>query len=233
MEKVKIDAILREKSGKEVTKKLRKEGSIPAVIYGKETNLSVQIPHQGLRTLKSIHFSESTVIEMVVSNNKKHETFPVIIKDIQHHPLTDEVIHLDFLKVSLKEKITVHIPIVFRGEAKGAKEGGTLEQLLWELEVEGLPMDIPEKVEIDISGLEIGHSLHVSDVTITGDVEIVTPAEDAIVTVSVKKVEEEVVPAEEEAVPQEPEVIKEKKEVPEEEGAKKEEKPKKEEKKES
>jgi len=230
MEKVKIDAVLREKLGKEVTKKLRKEGFVPAVIYGRDTNLSVQVPHKGLMTLKSIHFSESTIIEMVVGNDKKQDTFPVIIKDIQYHPLTDEVIHLDFLRVSLEEKITVHIPIVFKGEAKGAKEGGTLEQLLWELEVESLPMDIPEKVEIDVSALEIGDSLHVSDVTIAGNVDIITPAEDAIVTISVKKEEEEVVPLEEGAAPQEPEVIKEKKEAPEE-GAEKEEKPKKEEKK--
>ncbi len=215
MEKVKIDVALRERLGKEVNKKLRKEGFVPAVIYGRDTNLAVKIPHEGLKILKSIHFSESTIIEMVVSNDKKHDTFPVIIKDIQHHPITEKVIHLDFFRVSLEEKITVHIPIVFRGEAKGAKEGGTFEQLLWELEVEGLPMDIPEKVEIDISALEIGHSLHVSDVAIADNVEVMTPAGDAIATVSVKKEEEEVAPAEEEgAAPTEPEVIKEKKEAP-------------------
>lgn len=214
MERIKIKVEKREKTGKESVKKLRKKGYIPAVVYSNDINIALTIPFIGLKALRSIHFSESAVIDMEIADEKKAKSVPVLIKDVQFHPLTEDVIHVDFLKVSLSEKLKVHVPIMFKGESKQVKEeSGTLEQILRELEVEGLPLDIPEKVEVDVTELTIGHSLHVSDLIVTGNVTVVTDPGATVVTALAKEEEvEEEAPTEEEAAT-EPEVIKEKKEA--------------------
>jgi len=211
MERIKIKVEKRETIGKGGVKKLRKQGFIPAVVYSEDTNIALTIPFASLKALRSIHFSESAVIDMEISGEKKSKSIPVLIKDIQFHPLTEDVIHIDFLKVSLKDKIKVRVLIVLKGEPKQVKEeNGTLEQILRELEVEGFPLDIPEKIEVDISELTIGHSLHVSDLAIPVNIAVVTDSGAPVVTALAKKEEvEEEVPIEEEAAT-EPEVIKEK-----------------------
>lgn len=213
MERVKIKVNNREGIGKEVVKKLRKQGIIPAIVYSTDLNTVLSIPADSLKVLKAIQFSESTVIDMEITGSKKHSSVPVLIKDVQFNPVTEAPIHVDFLKVSLTEKIKVNIPIVLKGEAKQVKEEqGVLEQILRELEVEGLPLDIPEHIDLDVSELEIGKSIHVESLTLSGNLEIITDAQATIVTAlaKVEEVEEEV-PVEG-APAQEPEVIKEKKE---------------------
>jgi len=215
MEKVRITSFLRPESGKEIAKKARREGHIPAIIYGKDFNLSIKIPLPSVKILKSIHFSESTIIEMEVENQKnKGNVLPVLIKDVQYNPLTEEVIHIDFMKVSLEEKIRVKVPIILKGEYAGAKEGGILAQMLWEVELEALPIDVPEKINLDISSLEIGDSIHVKDLQFSSKVKVLNSPQETIVTVIAKREEvEEEIPKEVE----EPEVIREKeKEEPEE-----------------
>ncbi|MCK4912447.1 MAG: 50S ribosomal protein L25 [Candidatus Omnitrophica bacterium] len=229
MDRIKIKVEKREVIGKEGVKKLRKQGYVPAVVYGEDINTVLTIDTVGLRILQDIHYSESVVIDMEIVGEKKTKSIPVLVKDVQFHPLTESLIHVDFLKVSLKEKIKVHIPIVLKGEAKQVKEeNGTLEQILRELEVEGLPLDIPEKVEVDISELTIGHSLHVSNLVVPTGIAIVTDPGETVATAlaKVEEVEEEAIIEEEGAT--EPEVIKEKKEADGEEPAKEEEKDKKE-----
>jgi large subunit ribosomal protein L25 len=218
MEQVKIQVSHREEKGKEAVKRLKKQGVIPAVVYSLDTNISLSVPSASLKTLRAINFSESTVINMEITNEKKSKAIPVIIKDIQYHPLTEKVIHLDFLKVSLKEKIKVNVAIILKGESKGVKEAeGTVEQILRELEIEGLPLDIPDKIEVDISHLEIGQSLHVENLAVSSNIKVITEPEITVVTVLAKKEEvEEEVALEGEAASQEPEVIKEKKESDEE-----------------
>ncbi|MFO8053089.1 MAG: 50S ribosomal protein L25 [Candidatus Omnitrophota bacterium] len=218
MEKVNIKVKKRTDKGKQAVKKLRAEGVTPAVIYGKDLNTAISISPEGFKALRDIHFSESTVINLSIDDQKKKESIPVLVKDVQYHPLTDEVIHLDLLKVSLKEKITVHIPVVLKGEAKGKEEGAVLEQILREIEVEGLPLSIPEDIEVDISNLEIGHSLHVADLRPPADITIITEPESTVATLVVKKEEEEEEEELVEEAPTEPEVIKEKKEEAEGEG---------------
>lgn len=233
MEKIRIKVNLREKGGKEAARKVRKLGNTPAVLYAKDTNLLLTVPSESMKTLKSIRFSESTIIDLELAGNK-NETFSVLIKDAQYHPITESIVHIDFMKVSLTEKIKVNLPIVLKGEAKGIKDEGILEQVLWELTIEGLPLNIPERVEVDVTDLGIGDSIHVSDITWLKDLKIITAPQETVATVVMKK-EEVIEVAPVEGAPTEPEVIKEKKEeeaVAEEkaeEGAKKEEPKKKEE----
>jgi large subunit ribosomal protein L25 len=213
MEKIKIEAVLREKVGKELSKKIRKQGNAPAIIYGKGTNLAVEIPVIGLKALRAAHFSQSAIIDMNISGAKKNEAFSVLIKDVQYHPLSEAVMHIDFVRVSLEEKIKVNIPVVLKGEPKGVKDGGILEQILWHLTVEGLPLDIPQKIEVDVSELAIGHSVHVEDIAVAKNLRIVNALQETVATVVEKKEEVIATPTPEAAAPTGPEVIKEKKEV--------------------
>ncbi|MCF7872793.1 MAG: 50S ribosomal protein L25 [Candidatus Omnitrophica bacterium] len=228
MERAKIKVEKRTDKGKQAAKRVRADGSIPSILYGKDINAAITVSSEGFKTLRDMHFSESTVIDLSIAGAKNMESIPVLIKDVQYHPLTDKVIHIDLLQVSLKEKITVHIPIILKGEAKGKEEGAVLEQILREIEVEGLPLDIPENIEVDISNLEIGHSLHVADLKPSAGITIVTESESTVATLVIKKEEEEEEEELAEEAPTEPEVIKEKKEEGQEEESSQEKQPKKE-----
>ncbi len=217
MERVKIEAVLREKLGKETAKKVRFKGNAPAIVYGKGQNLAVEVPTAGLKTLRAIHFSQGTVIDVDLTGGAKKENFSVLIKDVQYHPLSENVLHIDFIRISLEEKIKTNVPIVLKGEPKGVKEEGILSQILWQLTIEALPLDIPEKIEVDVSHLGIGNSVHVNEIKVPENVRIVNSPEETVATV-VEKAEEIVAAPLEEAVPTGPEVIKEKKEVEGEEG---------------
>ncbi|OQX82167.1 MAG: hypothetical protein B6D56_00195 [Candidatus Omnitrophica bacterium 4484_70.1] len=204
MEKVTIKGFRREKTGKQATKKLRREKFLPAIIYGKDINLPIKIPRSELKLLKEHHFSETILVEIIMADSSKIDC---IIKDVQYHPLDEEVIHLDFMKVSLKEKVRVKVPLEIKGE-ENIKDA-VVEQMMWEIEIEALPLEIPDKITVDISSLKIGDSFHVKDLRLE-KIKVVSEAEDTIVTVlgkeeAVEEVSEEV---EEE---KEPEVIKEKK----------------------
>ncbi|MFH1504424.1 MAG: 50S ribosomal protein L25 [Candidatus Omnitrophota bacterium] len=217
MEKINITVNSREEKGKEAAGRIRKKGFIPAVVYSGDFNTILSIPSQALKVLRSVNFSESVIIDMEISGSEKLEPISVFIKDIQYNPLNEDVIHIDFLKVSLKEKIRVHIPIVLKGEPESVKAGeGVIDQILREVEIEAFPLDIPKEIEVDVSALTIGHSLHAADLKAADNIKIVTDPQETIVTISVKKEEEaaeDVVP-EEGAASSEPEVIKEKKEAP-------------------
>lgn len=221
MEKVQIEVNLREKKGKEIAKKLRKKGEVPGVVYGKGVNESVSIPLSSLKVLRGINFSESTIIDMKIVPYTTEETLPVLVKDVQYSPLTEAVIHIDFMKVSLEEKIRVRIPITFKGEPQGVKEGAVVEYVLREVEIEGYPLDVPARIELDISGLQMGHSLHVKDLVIDEKLKMLTHLDETLAVLA-SKTEEEPEPAEGEQAPVEPEVIKEKKEEKEEKKDKKE-----------
>lgn len=227
MEKIKIEAQVRAGVGKGFARRTRMQGAVPGIVYGKDINLPVAIDVKDLKILNSVHFSRSVLIEMEIKKDNKKDKHAVLIKDLQYNPLTDGIIHIDFMKVSLEEKIRVNVPVYLIGDSIGVKEGGILEQILREVELEGLPLEIPEKLELDISTLNIGHSVHVSDLKIPAGLKVITHPEETIVTI-VLHVEEEVAAPAQGGITPEPEVIKEKKEVPGEgEEAKKEEKPEK------
>ncbi|MBU0694293.1 MAG: 50S ribosomal protein L25 [Candidatus Omnitrophica bacterium] len=223
MERIKLTANFREKTGKKETKKIKREGSIPAICYGKDINIPIILTHSTLKILRSIHFSESTIIDMEIVDSakclneakgaKEKKVFAVLIKDLQVHPLSEEITHIDFMKVSLDAAIIVKVPLSLKGEAKGVKEGGVLEQILWELEIEGLPLDVPQNLEVDICHLEVGHSLHVGDIKIADNLKIITSSKEPFVTVTAKleEVEETGEALAQEPESKEPEVIKEKK----------------------
>jgi large subunit ribosomal protein L25 len=209
MDEVRIKALERKEVGTSQARGLRSNEYIPAVVYGKGFNRLVKIEEKNLKYLKQHHFSENVIITLEVEKDGKVEKIPTLLKDYQIHAVRENILHLDFVKVSMKKRVQVEVPVETTGDAKGVKEGGALEHVLWHVQVECLPMDIPEKIVLDISGLGINQSLHVSDIKIEGNFKILNEPEDVVLAiVPPAKVEEPEQEVSEEA--EEPEVLKEK-----------------------
>ncbi|MDD3151090.1 MAG: 50S ribosomal protein L25 [Candidatus Gastranaerophilales bacterium] len=179
MEKIKIQANLRTKTTKQKAG-LRRQGLVPGVVYGHGSDYVIALSKDALKTLNSINFSESAIIDMEILGDEKKTPISVVIKDVQYHVLKETVNHIDFMKVNLDEKIRVNVPIKIKGEPVGLKDGGTLEQILREIEIETLPLNIPEFIVVDVSLLETGHSIHVKDVDIPEDVKVLTHLDETI-----------------------------------------------------
>jgi large subunit ribosomal protein L25 len=217
---VSINGTRREGTGKSVTRKLRAGGRVPAVFYGRgEPSIPLVV---GLRDVEQVIHSGSgsnVILDVKVEGDAAKDR-KALIREIQRDPVSGQILHLDFQHISLTERITVEVPVVLVGTPTGVKDaGGILEHLMREVEVECLPTDIPARIEVDVSGLAIGDTLHVSDLK-AERVSIKTEADRAIAAVVPPTILEEVKPVEEAAAP-EPELIaKEKKEEVEEQGGK-------------
>lgn len=221
MEKVILKAEIREATGKSGCKHLRKEGLIPAVVYkdGKK-GLSVKVDNKDLWHALHTEAGENAIITMEIDSEGKEVKKTVIVKEMQNDPLNDKFLHVDFHEISLKEKLKVKVPVIVKGEPVGVKEeDGVLSQLMWEVEVECLPTDIPEHVDINVDELKIGDSVHIKDLAPIPGVTILDDPEQAIAGVHPPKAEEEEVVEEAvEGEEVEPEVIKKGKAEEEEEG---------------
>jgi large subunit ribosomal protein L25 len=205
MEEVLIKAERRSGKGKSLAKKLRKDGKVPAVVYGRDTEpVPVAISSREWDKL-SKHVRRNVILTMELEKDGQKETRPVMVKEIQRSVLADRVLHIDFLQVSMERLIEVEIPIAFTGVAKGVTNGGILEPHLRTIRVECLPTKIPEKIEIDVSGLDMAESFHVHQISIPG-VKFLEPPDVAIVTVIPPRAEEKA------AVVEEAEKVVEKKE---------------------
>ncbi len=209
MDRVSMQAKVRPISTKSYLKQLRAQGNLPGVIYGKglKESVPVYVPYSQFLKFLHTHHWENTIIEMEVedaSGNKN--SYTVLVQEIAHHPVSDEMIHVDFHQISLTEKIHVRVPVVPVGEAVGMKKGGLLEHMVWELDVECLPTAIPESIEVDVSGLDIGDSIHVSDITPPEGVRILNPPDTAVFVLEYAGGGQETEATEE--VSAEPEVIK-------------------------
>lgn len=214
MDFVDLKANLRKERGKELNKNLREAGLVPAIVYKKGTESeSLKIDKKNL--LKTLHTEagENVIIKLHIEDASKRKERTVILKEIQRDPVKDHLVHVDFMEISLTETLKVKVPITGKGEAIGVKqEEGILQHVLWEIEVECLPTNIPEKIEVDISNLKIGDSIHLKDVSIPEGVKVLDDLENVVFSVERPKDVEELVAAPAEGELQEPEVIREKKE---------------------
>lgn len=199
-----ISAQTREGRGKGAARTSRREGRIPGVLYGHgEESVPLSVDAGELQKLVHTISVENTILDLDLGDG---EPYKVLIRELQRHPFRDEFVHIDFFHVAMDEKIQVEVPIVLLGTPTGVKnKGGILDHQLRELEVFCLPGSIPEKVEIDVSDLDIGDSIHVNEIQLP-DVEVLTELDRAVVAVLAPTVVEEVEEEEaEEAI--EPEVI--------------------------
>jgi len=216
MEEIILDAQLRKELGRGKVKDLKEAGLIPAVVYGRgKSPQPIKLSHREFVRLIHQHRVESAIINLKIKDDAKQKTRPCIIKEIQYDPVKGDIAHVDFNEISLTEVIKVNVPVVSKGEPIGVKqEGGSLEHILWEIEVECLPTDIPKEIEIDVSSLKMGDSIHIKDIKFPDNVKVLSDPESIVLSVVAPMKEEAPALATEEAQVQEPEVIKEKKEVP-------------------
>ncbi len=213
MERVLLHAEVREDTGSAIAKKLRAQGVIPGVVYARD-EATVHISTNYREFIKLLHKNgENVVIDLKLKENNKALSKTVIIKEIQYNTLKEGILHIDFQQIKLTEKIRVDIPLVTIGDADapGIKEGGLLEHILREIEIECLPTQIPKEIVIDVSALNVGDSIHVKDLNVPQEAAVITDLEQ--IAVLLKREAEEKLEEEkpEEEVATEPEVIREKK----------------------
>ncbi len=205
MADIQIKAEVRtQKSTKKFLGELRDSKKIPGVVYGgKGGNIKIVVAERDL--MSAIKTGGANAI-IKLTHGKGEDT--VIVKDLQRHVVNNSPLHVDFQRISLSEKIDVKVPIHVVGEAPGVKfDGGVLEHILREIEVQCLPNEIPEKIEIDVGQLKVGQAIHVNEISVPAGVQILADAEQIVVNIVHATIEEEVAPAEEGVEGAEPEVI--------------------------
>lgn len=215
MEEIKLDVQIRKEIGSRKIKSIRREDFVPAVVYGggKRGPTVIKVDRRAYERIMKDHRGQSVVFHLnVLEGEKKLRDYSAIVKEEQHHPVMDTLMHLDFQRISLTEVIEVKVPIEIKGEAIGVKkDGGSLDQPLRELDVVCLPTDIPKRIEIDVSELNVGDSVHVRDLALPAGVKT-NHDEEAIILSIVPPMKEEPEASPEEGELTEPEVTGEKKE---------------------
>lgn len=214
MEEIKLDVEVRDQIGSRKIKGLRKEGYVPAIVYGgkEKSPTPIKVDRRAYERIMRHHRGQSVIFHLnVMEGPKKLWDYTAIVKEEHHEPVSDGLAHIDFHRISLDEEIEVKVSVVTKGDAVGVKQGGgSLDHVLWELPVICLPTNIPEKIDIDVSHLNIGDAVHVKDIVLPQGVRTKHDPEAILVSV-VPPMKEIQAPAEgEEKV--EPEVMKEKKE---------------------
>jgi large subunit ribosomal protein L25 len=221
MASAQLSATHRDGTGKGSARSLRAQGQVPAIIYGHGRDPQpLAIDTRELEKLLSKISAESTVIELSMDGKSAR----TLIREIQRHPFKRQILHVDFQELVAGEKVTVRIPIVLTGIPEGVRvDGGILDQVMRELEIEVDPSNMPNHVEVDVNPLRIGDSVHVRDIALPEGVELVGEADSTVCVVSAPRaVVETVAVTEEVEVAAEPEIIgKAKKEEEEEEAEKK------------
>lgn len=187
MERIPLKARLRKTTGKGVSRTLRRENKIPAVVYGRDC------PSQKLmvedRELKG-RMGRNVLIDLLIDEEKPRT---VIIKEVQRDVLKGTLLHVDFQQISLDEMITTMVLLSIEGTAPGMREGGVLQQLMREVEVECLPTDIPEHIVVDISSLAINESITIGELEVPEDIRFISPPDEVVASIVVptEEIEEE------------------------------------------
>ena len=208
MANINLEASIRSEIGKSAAKHVRQNEMVPAVVYKDgEKGISVKVGRKEL--MKALHTEAgvNAIITLGIADGKKVDTRTVIVKETQIDPLTDMLLHADFHEISLKNKISVKVPITVKGESVGVtEEKGVFTQILWQIEIECLPTEIPEKIEVNVEALKIGDVLHVKDLVLPEGITGLEEEDQVVASVHHPEAEESVEePLEESA--EEPELI--------------------------
>ena len=183
-----IEVNSRDEFGSRVTRRLRKTGQVPGVVYGGGDGEAVSFSADAIE-LRRVLVGSGALIDLKVGGG---EARPVIVKDTQFHPVRGDLIHIDFLQVRLDEKIQTQVAVHVEGveEAPGVKEGGVLEQATHQLNIEALPTEIPEEIVADVSGLGIAETMHLSALTAPSGVTFLDDPDETIIATIVVPTEE-------------------------------------------
>ena len=178
---------IREKTGKVATKEVRRNGEIPAVLYGLKDNLSFSVFPGNLKDILKAK-GQNALIDLSLEGDKQRK---VILKEFQSHPLRELWVHVDFLEVDISKTVKVSVDVHLIGKSAGEKMGGLVNQVLKSIHVECLPADIPQFVDLDVTNVELDQVLHVSDLSLSDKVKILHRSNEAVVTVHLEKVKKE------------------------------------------
>ena len=178
---------IREKTGKVATKEVRRNGEIPAVLYGLKDNLSFSVCPDNLKDILTAK-GQNALIDLNLEGNKKRK---VILKEFQSHPLKERWVHVDFLEVDVTKTVKVSVNVHLIGKSAGEKMGGLVNQVIKSIHVECLPVDIPQSVDLDVTAVELGQVLHVSDLSLPDKVKILHQPNEVILSVQLEKIKEE------------------------------------------
>jgi large subunit ribosomal protein L25 len=189
LETLEISADAREKKKKRDAKRLLRNGRIPGILYGPKME-SVALEFNKREFSSRIAGLEGSHLVRLKSTAATLADKVALVKDMQYHPLTGEVIHADLYEVDLSAKIAVHVPLHFVGKAAGVVRGGILQPIVREIEVECLPLDIPAYFDVDVSALDIGDSIHIEDIPMPEGVSAIYESNLAVVAVVPPTVEE-------------------------------------------
>ena len=191
----KLEIENRKSVGKKASKLIRRAGKVPSVLYYKgEKPVSISIDRQ---LLNQAIKSDQRIYEVEIDSESQY----VMIKEAQYHPITDEIIHVDFMRVRRSEKMTISVPITLVGKPAGVTEGGILSHSMTQIEISCFPTNVPESIEVNVDHLDINSSVSVSDVTVDDeDIEIISASDLSIASVIPPVVEEESVVAEEDTL---------------------------------
>ncbi len=198
MERIELQTTVRKSTGNSPARSLRRAGQIPAVLYGPKMEtvlLSVNI--KDLEQIFKQGNAFQVILNLVIQNGKK-KTKAAMVKELQTHPVSGSFIHIDFYEIDMKRQIKVMVPVITKGQSVGVELGGMLNIVRREVELLCLPGDIPEAIEIDITDLDIGDSIHIEDIQLGENVEVSADFNFTVVTVLSPTVEEEEVVEEEE-----------------------------------
>lgn len=202
MAEIILNASVRQTVSKGDVKKLRRSGKIPGVFYYKKLEPQViEVNEASLKPL--VYTSEAHIVSLHIEGQEEKAC---ILKDIQFDPVTERIVHFDLQGITKDETLEIEVPVVYIGSAAGIKKGGLLQTTLHKLHIECLPIDVPQHIQIDISNLELGSAIHVSDIK-SDKYKILNPEESVIVSVVAPKVEKELSPEEAAEASKEPEVI--------------------------
>ncbi len=195
---VELAVEVRPRTGKGAARSLRRQDKIPGVIYGpKAVPLPISVADNALEKLLREMGEESKLLKVTVADGQSRQMRQVLIREVQVHPVRRQFLHVDFYEVPLDHPIVVEVPVEVLGEAAGVRDGGLLNVIRRTLAVRCLPGDIPEKVQIDVSSLEIGSTVHVADLIQQVPFELVDEAHLTVVTVNAPEAIAEPVEAEE------------------------------------
>lgn len=194
MEKVVLNVEIREKTGKGVCRRLRVEGKVPAVVYGKGMDpVAAAVDAKELAAAIAGESGRNNLITL--KGDKALDGRLVIVSDLLRDCLKGSLLHVDLHKITLEEKVKVPVPVALAGTAMGVKEGGILDFVLHTVEVECLPTQIPEHIDVDVANLQIGDSIHVGDIKVPAGLKILADEASTVVSI-LGKAKEEVVAAE-------------------------------------
>jgi len=216
MKSVALNAFPRTLGRRAGAKKLRTAGRIPAVIYGRQAQpQNLEVSSKEMENLIHHSISENLLVDLAVKDDTRPKRL-ALVQEVQHHPLSGNILHVDFHEVAENEKVTVQVPVETTGEAVGVKTGGgVLEHVLFKIKARALPKDLPELITVDVSNLNIGQAIHLGEIQAPPGVEFIGDKNIPVIAVAAPRTEEEEAAeaaAAAAATPGEVEMIKEKKE---------------------